>query len=122
MIIRTGDRGRVMMNWIRKAPPSVLIAVITLAGVVTLAFLAGFVVLTISGEDTTEYRGLVNLAMNAIAVLLAAVAAVGGSSAARSASNTEEQSNGTLTAKDQEIETLKRQLDYARRHGGAGGN
>lgn len=114
------------MNWLKKTPTAVLVAAITLAGVITVAFLAGFVVLTLNGQDTTEYRGLVNLFMNAASVLLAGIAAIGGASAARSASNAEEQTNGTLTAKDAEIaalrsdvDDLKTDLDYSRRHGGA---
>lgn len=109
------------MNWIKKAPTAVLVAAIGAGVVVTLAFLAGFVVLTLNGQSTTEYRGLVNLAMNAVTVFLGAIAAVGATSAAKSASNAEDQTNGTLTAKDVEIHDLRRQLDYARRHGGAGG-
>lgn len=107
-----------MMNWIRKTPTAVLVAAIAAGVVLTLAFLAGFVYLTVQGEDTTEYRGLVNLAMNAVTVLLGAIAAVGASSAARSASNAEEQTNGTLTAKDREIAGLRRDLAALRDHPG----
>jgi NADH:ubiquinone oxidoreductase subunit 6 (subunit J) len=106
------------MNWIRKAPTAVIVSVVILAGVVTLAFLAGFVVLTINGEDTTEYRGLINLFMNAVTVVLAGVAAIGGTSAARSSSNAEDQTNGTLIARDQKIAVLEQELKNARRAGG----
>jgi hypothetical protein len=98
------------MNWVKKAPTAVLVASIAAVAVVVLAFLAGFVVLTLNGQDTSEYRGLVNLAMNAVAVLLGAIAAVGSTSAAKSASNAEEQSNGTLTARDSEISDLRAQV------------
>lgn len=107
-----------MMNWIRKTPTAVLIAAIAAGVVLTLGFLAGFVFLTIRGEDTTEYRGLVNLAMNAVTVLLGAIAAVGASSAAKSASNAEEQTNGQLTARDREIAGLRRDLEALRSHPG----
>jgi hypothetical protein len=106
-----------MMNWIRKAPTVVLVAAIALAGVVTIAFLAGFVILTLNDQDTTEYRGLVNLAMNAVTVLLGAVAAVGATSAAKSASNAEDQTNGNLVARDQKIAVLEQELRNARRDG-----
>lgn len=106
-----------MMNWIRKAPTAVTVAALTLGGVVTVAFLAGFVVLELNGRETADYRGLVNLAMNAATTLLAAIAAIGATSAARSSSNAEDQTNGTLTKKDAEIAVLRRQLDDARRGG-----
>jgi hypothetical protein len=107
-----------MMNWIKKAPTSVLIASIGAGVVVSLGFLAGFVVLALNGQDTTEYRGLVNIAMNAVTVFLGAIAAVGATSAAKSASNAEEQTNGTLTEKDREIAGLRRDLSALRDHGG----
>lgn len=103
-----------MMNWIRKAPTAVLVATITFAGVITLGFLAGFVVLTLNGQDTTEYRGLVNLFMNAVAVILAGIAAIGGTSAAKSASNAEDHTNGTLTARDETIAALMQKIDAER--------
>ncbi len=106
-----------MMNWIRKAPTAVLVASIAAAVIVVLGFLAGFVILTLNDQDTAEYRGLVNLAMNAVTVLLGAITAVGATSAARSASNAEEQSNGTLTAKDREIAGLRRDLAALSEHG-----
>lgn len=103
------------MNWIKKAPTGVLIAVIALAGVVSVAFLAGFVVLELDGKDTTEYRGLVNLVMNAATVVLAGIGAIGSASAARSSSNAEEQTNGTLTSRDQKIAELEHEVKSLRR-------
>lgn len=103
-----------MVNWIRKTPTAVLVSAIVAGVVLTLGFLAGFVYLTVKGEDTTEYRGLVNLAMNAVTVLLGAIAAVGASSAARSASNAEEQTNGQLTTRDETIADLERQVQAYR--------
>lgn len=107
-----------MMHWVRKAPTTVVVTVVVAVAIVILGFLGGFVVLTLEGRDTTEYRGLVNLAMNSVTVLLAGIAAIGSTSGAKSASNTEEQTNGTLTSRDQTIEQLRADLDYARRHGG----
>jgi hypothetical protein len=100
-----------MMNWIRKAPTAVTVSVVILAGVITLAFLGGFVVLELNARDTTEYRGLVNLVMNAATTILAGVAAIGASSAARSASNAEEQTNGMITSRDERIAELEQRND-----------
>jgi hypothetical protein len=99
-----------MMHWVRKAPTAVIITVVVAVAIVILGFLGGFVALEIAGEDTSDYRGLANLAMNAIAIVLSGVAAVGGTSAARSASNTEEQTNGQLTDRDARIAALEQQL------------
>jgi formate/nitrite transporter FocA (FNT family) len=110
-----------MMNWIKKAPTAVLVSAIGGGALITLGFLAGFVVLTLNGQDTTEYRGLVNLAMNAVTVFLGVITAVGATSAAKSASNAEEQTNGTLTARDETIAALLQKIDDEREQRRTGG-
>lgn len=108
------------MGWIKKAPTSVLITAIIVGGLLPVAAIVGFVVLETTGSSTTDYRAFLNLLMNGAILALSGAGAVGGISAARSASNAEDQTNGQLHTKDQEIAELRRQLAYARAHGGAG--
>lgn len=98
------------MGWIRKAPTSVVITAIIVGGLMPLAAIVGFVVLEISGSSTADYRGFLNLLMNGAILALSATGAVGGIAAARSASNAEDQTNGQLTAKEDELAALRRQV------------
>lgn len=98
------------MGWIKKAPTSVLITAIIVGGLMPLVAIAGFVVLEVSGSNTADYRGFLNLLMNAAILALSGAGAVGGISAARSASNAEDQTNGQLTAKEGELAELRRQV------------
>lgn len=108
-----------MMNWIRKAPTTLLIAIVIVCGIGVITTIGGFVLLEYAGRDTTDYRSFVNLLVNAATLAVGGVGAVGAVSAARSASNAEENTNGTLTAKDQEIADLRARVD-ALQNGKAG--
>jgi hypothetical protein len=94
------------MDWFKKAPTAVVITVIVVCGFAALSVLGGFVALTIAGEDTTDYRGFINTLANLLMFPFVGVAAIGSVSAARSAARTEEQTNGTLTARDAQIADL----------------
>ena len=98
------------MGWIKKAPTSVVITAIIVGCLLPLAAIVGFVVLEITGSSTTDYRAFLNLLMNGAILALSGAGAVGGISAARSASNAEDQTNGQLHAKDREIAELRRRL------------
>ena len=107
------------MGWIRKAPTAVVVTAIIVGGLLPLAALGGFVALEITGSETADYRAFLNLLMNGALLALGSIGAVGGVSAARSASNTEEQTNGQLTAKDRQIEALQGEVQrLERRLGG----
>lgn len=105
-----------MMNWIRKAPTALLVTIVIVCGLGVIVTIGGFVLLEYAGRDTTDYRAFVNVLINAATLAVAGVGAVGGVSAARSASNAEENTNGTLTAKDREITALR--TEVARLQGG----
>lgn len=92
-----------VMNWLKKAPTSLVVAIVVVVGVATVAYLAGYVYLTATGADTTDYRGLLNTGFNYVGILFGGTAAVASVSAARSASNAEDQTNGTLTAHVEKI-------------------
>jgi hypothetical protein len=102
------------MGWIKKAPTPVLVAAIIVGGLLPLGALAGFVVLEVTGSSTTDYRAFLNLLMNSAILALSALGAAGGVSAARSASNAEDQTNGKLTERDDEIKALRAQVDELR--------
>jgi ABC-type spermidine/putrescine transport system permease subunit II len=96
-----------LMDWLKKAPTSVVIAVVVCCFALVLGTLAGFIYLTAEGADTTEYTRFVNTIANLIILPIGGLAAVASVSAARSASKTEEQTNGTLTALEKEKEALE---------------
>jgi len=87
------------MNWVKKAPTSVIVSMVLVCGLGTVAVIGGFVALEIAGRPTDDYRGFVNLLLNAAMLLVGGTGTVAAVSAARSASNAEDQTNGALTAK-----------------------
>jgi hypothetical protein len=101
------------MNWIRKAPTALLVTIVIVCGLGVIVTIGGFVLLAYAGRDTDDYRAFVSVLIQAATLAVAGVGAVGGVSAARSASNTEENTNGTLHAKDSEIAELQRQVRLA---------
>ena len=86
-----------MMNWIRKAPTALLVTIVIVCGLGVITTIGGFVLLEYAGRDTTDYRAFVNVLVNA------ATLAVAGADA-------EENTNGTLTAKDREITALRTEV------------
>lgn len=98
------------MEWLRKAPTALVIAASVLCGVVTLAVLGGYIALEFAGRDTSGYLAFVSFLLSATTALASGTAAVGSVSAAKSAAATERQTNGTLTAKDTEIEELRERI------------
>jgi hypothetical protein len=98
------------MDWLRKAPTPLVITMALAVTVATLAYLGGYVYLSATGVDTTEYRALLNTAFNYAGTLFGATTVVASVAAAKSSNKTEHQTNGTLTALHEEIADLKRQL------------
>lgn len=76
-----------------KNAPNALIWAVT---VVFVAVLASFVILSVTGSNSDDLRSIINTIMNVAAVVLTGGGAVLAGSAARSAKNTEEQTNGSL--------------------------
>jgi hypothetical protein len=98
------------MDWLKKAPTSITIAVIAVCGVLALAILTVYTVLTLNGDDTAEFRQWVQTIGQLLVYPLIGTSAVASVAAARSSSAAEDNSNGRLTAKDEEIAALKAQL------------
>lgn len=105
------------MDWLRKAPTSITIAVICVCGVVALAVLGAYVALTLGGADTAEFRQWVQTIGQLLVYPLLGTSAVASVAAARSSSAAEDNTNGRLTAKDAEIAALK--AENARLKGGS---
>lgn len=103
------------MNWLKKAPTPVIVAVVIMCGVLALGVLAAFVVLTLQGVDTTEFRQWINTIGQILVYPFLGVSTLAAVSGARSAKAAEENTNGHLAEKDQKIETLQRQVNDARR-------
>lgn len=102
------------MDWLKKAPTSITIAVIALCGVLAVSVLAVYVVLTLNGADTADFRQWVQTIGQLLVYPLLGTSAVASVAAARSASAAEDQTNGTLAAKDEQIAALTAQLAAAR--------
>jgi hypothetical protein len=71
-------------------------------------------VLTLNGDDTAEFRQWVQTIGQLAVYPLLGTTAVASVAAARSSSKAEDNSNGTLKAKDDEIARLKTQLAASR--------
>lgn len=99
-----------IMEWLRKAPTAVVVTAIVVCGVVALALVGAFVVLTVTGSDTTEFRQWVATIGQLLVYPLLGTTAVASVSAARSASRAEDQTNGQLDRRDAEIADLRSKL------------
>ncbi len=99
-----------IMEWLKKAPTAVTIAVLVVCGFLAVGVLAAYVILSLNGADTTEFRQWVVTVGQLLVYPLLGTTAVASVAAARSASAAEDNSNGRLTARDQQIDALKDQL------------
>jgi hypothetical protein len=97
-----------IMEWLKKAPTPVVVTAIVVCGLVVAVLVAAFVVLTIAGADTTEFRNWIGTVGQLLVFPLLGTTAVASVAAARSSSNAENQTNGQLQQRDAEIERLKR--------------
>ena len=98
------------MQWLRKAPTSVIITVIIAGALGGIAVLGGYIALDLHDEDTGGYLQFVTAMINLILLPLMGVGTLASVSAARSAAGAEQNTNGTLSAKDREIAGLRRAL------------
>lgn len=85
-----------MREWLKNAPTAVLITIVITVGIIVLTLIGGYTYLTAMGIDTTDFRAFINTLMNAGAMVLAAIGAIGGVSAAQSSSKVEKATNGGL--------------------------
>ena len=92
-----------LMDWLKKAPTSIVVSVIATVGILTLTTLIGFFLLIYAGKDVTEFRSLINTVLNTVTLGLSGLGAVAAVGAAKSSSKAEDQTNGLLTERDQLI-------------------
>lgn len=102
-----------LVEWLKKAPAYVTVTVIICCFVTIALVLGGFIILSVTGQDTTEYRSFVNTLANLLLFPFVGVGTVAAVSAARSASRAEDQTNGQLTNRDQHIAELQQQIQRA---------
>ena len=97
------------MQWLKSADTSVKITTIVVCGVAALGAMAAYVVLTLNGSDTTEFRQWIIAVANLVILPFVGVATVASVSAANSAKKAEEQTNGHLTDREDTIAALTAQ-------------
>jgi NADH:ubiquinone oxidoreductase subunit 6 (subunit J) len=102
------------MDWLRKAPTTVVITVIIVCGAVALGVLGAFVTLSLQGVDTTEFRQWINTVGQILVFPFLGAATVASVSAAKSASKAEDNSNGVLESRDRKIQSLTESNDKLR--------
>lgn len=104
-----------MMGWLKKAPNSVIIAMIIMCGVIALGVLASYVSLTLSGSDTTDFRRWISTIGQVLVYPLLGINLTASVQAARSSSNAEDQTNGQLTDLRAENSKLRAQIEASRK-------
>jgi fructose-specific phosphotransferase system IIC component len=102
------------MDWLKKAPTSITITVICVCGVLALGVVAAYTVLTLNGQDTAEFRQWVQTLGQLLVFPLLGTSAVASVAAARSSSAAEDNTNGNLTALQQEVRELREALGARR--------
>lgn len=95
------------MEWLRKAPTTVVITVVITCGLLATVLVAAYVVLEVQGVDTLEFRRWVGTAGQLLVYPLLGITTVASVSSARSASRAEDQTNGQLHEKDAKIRQLE---------------
>lgn len=98
------------MDWLKKAPTAVTVTVIITCGFLAACLVAAYVILTLQGEDTSEFRQWVQTIGQLLVFPLLGVTSVASVAAARSASRAEDNGNGMLTDRDETIATLMAEL------------
>lgn len=98
------------MDWLKKAPTTVTVTVIIMCGVLASVLVLAFVLLTLNGADTTEFRQWVSTLGQLLVYPLLGTTAVASVAAARSSSKAEDQTNGQLEERDARIAVLRGQL------------
>lgn len=103
-----------LMAWLRKAPTAVVVTMIIVCGLLALGVLTAFVVLSINGQDTTDFRNWVQTIGVVFILPLLGINTVASVVGAKSASAAEDQTNGIHAQKDAKIVQLTAELRDAR--------
>jgi ABC-type Fe3+-siderophore transport system permease subunit len=103
-----------LMEWLKKAPATVVVTVLLVGVLGFLGLLGGFVALTLAGEDTTDYRTFVQMIASLVMLPIGGLGTIAAVSAAKSASRTEDQTNGQLTVRDEKIAEHEQTIEQLR--------
>lgn len=99
-----------IMDWIRKAPTAVIVAIVVVCGFGAVAVLGGYVALEYAGRPTGGYLQFVNMLINVVLLLTTGTGALAAVSGARSSTQAAEQTNGQLHERDLIIQAKDREL------------
>jgi predicted permease len=99
-----------MVDWLKKAPNSIIITMIIVCGFLAAMVVLSFVLLQLNGQDTTQFRQWVQTLGQILVYPFLGITATASIQAARSSSNAEDQTNGQLAARDAEIARLRAQV------------
>lgn len=98
-----------IVDWFKRAPTPVVVAIVITCGVVALGVLGVFVVLSINGVDTLEFRQWIQTVGQILIYPILGVGTLASVSAARSSAKAEEQTNGHLSDREDTIAALTAQ-------------
>lgn len=101
------------MDWLKKAPTAVVVSMVALCGVLAMAVLGAYVVLSIYGQpsSTSDFRQWVQTIGITLVLPLLGINTVASVVGAKSSSNAEDNTNGRLTALQDENAALKAQIE-----------
>jgi hypothetical protein len=102
----------VLMDWLKKAPTAITITVLVLCGVLALGVLGAYVALSWHGDQNalSDFRQWVQTIGITLVLPLLGINTVASVVGAKSSSNAEDNTNGRLTALQQENADLRQQL------------
>lgn len=100
-----------LMDWLKNAPTAVKVSAVVVCGVLALGVLAAYTVLTINGEDTSEFRAWVQTVGQLLVYPFLGVGTAAAIAAANSSARTEKQTNGMLEQRDAQIRDLQATVD-----------
>lgn len=95
------------MEWLRKAPTTIVITVFITCGLLASVLVAAYVVLEINGADTAEFRRWVGTLGQLLVYPMLGITTIASVSSARSSSRAEDQTNGQLQSRDAELDLLR---------------
>lgn len=100
-----------LMDWLKKAPTAVVVTVIIVCGFLATAVFAAYVILTLNGADTAEFRQWINTLGQILVFPFLGITTAAAVSAAKSASKADEQTNGHLTKVSDENAELRTKIN-----------
>lgn len=100
------------MQWLKKAPPAVIIGFFVLTSVLAVAVIAAYVLIALQGDpqDLIDFRQTVQTIGISLVLPLLGVNTVATWAGGRAAAAAETNTNGALSARDERIAALEAQV------------